>query len=777
MPNERYNAELAAYPFQEREKGVWLVKTKTLPVSSIFLWFAPAVALLTTATLAPAPPAVGNPPATPAPVAKTSKSAAPAPVSFTNDLLPVFTKLSCNSGPCHGQQNGKGGFRLSLRGWDPVFDQEQITKDAGGRRVSLKDATASLLLRKPTGMLPHGGGKLITPYSPEYQLLLRWINEGAKGPDEKEAKLTDVSLTPTGLDLPRAGEKRTIQVTATYSDKSTRNVTALARYQSQNDAVAQVDEGGQITTKGPGECAVLVSYGGIVRTVSVLVPFAKAELKPTTKPDDLDNIVERKLARLGLTPSATCTDSEFVRRVYLDTLALLPTPAETRAFLADKDPNKRAKLIDVLLERPEYVDYRTLKIADLLRVNGQYLSDEGADTYYRWIREQVATNVPYDRFVRELLTGRGSTFRTGPANFYRVAQNPEELAESTSQVFLGTRIACAKCHNHPFENWKQSDYYGVAAFFARYARKYGPEFAEEQVIVRRDGEVQHPRTKAVVRPRYLGGSEVTGEPDGDRRLTLAKWLASSDNRQFARVAVNRLWADFFGRGIVDPVDDFRISNPPANAELLETLATAFIQSGLDIKAMTKRILNSRTYQRSSQILPGNIKDDRYFARAYPRRLPSEALLDSIGQVTLKQDRYWPYPDGWRAAQIRDSRVGHYFLEVFGRPKREIVCACERSQQPNLAQSLHLMNSGAINGKLSAGDGRVAQLIKTYEKWAPEARDRKILEELYYLTLCRPPSNKELSAIYAYVQKQKDRKQGYEDALWALLNSEEFLFQK
>jgi hypothetical protein len=491
----------------------------------------------------------------------------------------------------------------------------------------------------------------------------------------------------------------------------------------------------------------------------------------------IDLLTEKKLTRLGLTPADLCTDSEFIRRVYLDTVALLPTPEETRRFLADKDPNKRAKLIDRLLERPEYVDYRALKLADLLRVNGLFLGEEGADVFYRWIHEQVEANAPYDRFVRELLTARGSNFHVGPANFYRIGGNPEELAETTAQAFLGTRIACAKCHNHPFENWTQSDYYGLAAFFGRFGRKGGPEFAEEQVFVRRDGEVQNPRTKQNAKMRYLGGAEVTGEPDADRRATLAKWLTATDNRQFARVAVNRLWADYFGRGIVDPVDDFRISNPPANAELLDALTDDFIKSGYDLKAMARKILNSRTYQRSSLITPGNARDDRYFARAYPRRLPAEALLDAVAQVTAKPDRFWPYPDGWRATQIRDSRNGHYFLEVFGRPKREILCACERSPQPNLSQSLHLMNSGNINFKVTAGDGRLAKLLKKYDAWAAPVRDRGLLDELYYTTLCRPPSADEAKSMLAYVAKQKDRAAGFQDVLWALLNSEEFLFQK
>jgi hypothetical protein len=699
------------------------------------------------------------------------------PVSFTNDLLPLFTRLGCNNGSCHGQQSGKGGFRLSLRGWDPAFDHEQITKDANGKRVSAADPTRSLLLRKPTGQMPHGGGRLIAPYSPEYRLLLRWIAAGRPGPDDKEAKLTALTVAPAETLQPRPGGTQQITVTATYSDGSRRNVTRLARYQSQNDAVASVDESGKVKTLGPGEGAILVSYGGLVRTAAFLVPFAPPLPVEKAPGGFIDRLVDVKLARLGLPASGPTTDAEFLRRVYLDTIALLPTPDVARRFLQDRSPDKRAKLIDALLERPEYADLRALRMADLLRVNGQFLGEEGADVYYRWIREQAEANVPYDRFVRALLTGRGSSYRVGPANYYRVAQNPEELAETTAQVFLGTRIACAKCHNHPFENWTQTDYYGLAASFARYGRKGGPEFGEEQVFVREDGEVQNPRTKQNARMRYLGGEELKAEPGPDRRAALADWMTAPANRQFARVAVNRLWADLFGRGIVEPVDDFRISNPPSNAPLLEALTDEFIRGGYDVKRLTRLLLNSRAYQRSSVILPGNARDDRYFARAYPRRLPAEILVDVVGQVTGKPDRFWPYPPGWRATQIRDSRVGAYFLEIFGRPKREIVCACERSPLPNLAQSLHLMNSRAINDKLASGDGGLAQTLKRFEPWAPAVRDRRITEELYYLALTRPPTPAESRRVTEYVAKQKDRRKGFEDALWALLNAEEFLFNK
>lgn len=720
--------------------------------------------------------AAPQPAAAPPPAAKTAHKRPP--VSLVNDVEPVLTKIGCNQGICHGQQNGQGGFKLSLRGWDPAFDWEQITKDANGKRVFAANPARSLLLLKPTGDVPHGGGKVLAKGSPEYLLLLRWLREGRAAPSEKDVRLTDLVVTPTERILPRPGGTQQLAVAARYSDGTARDVTPLARYQSQNDAVASVDDHGRVTARSSGESAVLVAYGGEVRTASFLVPYGNPVPAPTASAGYIDDLVYRKLRQLHITPSSRATDSEFIRRVYLDTIALLPTPAETRAFLADRDPRKRARLIDRLLERSEYVDSRTLRLADLLRVNGQLLSEEGADVYYRWIRDRVARNVPYDQFVRELLTARGSTFRTGPANYFRVAGNPDDLAETTAQSFLGTRIACAKCHNHPFENWKQSDYYGLAAFFVKMGHKGGPEFGEVQVYDnRRGGETTNPRTKQVVKPKFLGGPEPAIAADLDRRAVLAEGLAAKDNLLFARVAVNRIWADYFGKGIVDAPDDFRISNPPANAPLLDALAKDFIAHQFDVKYITRVILNSETYQRSSEIVPGNAKDDRYFARAYPRRLPAETLMDAVAQVTEKPDRFGAYPTGWRAVQVRDSRIGAYFLEVFGRPKREILCACERSPQPNLAQSLHLINSGSLNAKLTADDGRVAHLLKQFEPWAPAVRDRRIIEEMYLLTLCRPPSKAETQAVLAHIGKTKDRRKGFEDALWALLNSEEFLFNK
>jgi hypothetical protein len=703
------------------------------------------------------------------------------PAHFTRDVLPLLTKVGCNQGACHGQQGGKGGFKLSLRAWDALYDHEQITKDASGKRIAGTAPTETLLLKKATGQLKHGGGKVIDPASDAYKTIEQWLKLGAPMAGMQTAEITKLDVTPSAFGPQAAGIQIPLTVTATYADGYTRDVTATARFQAMNEAVAAVDADGNVSTHGPGDGTILVSYSGEVTTVRVTVPYAKASQKTTgsapSSGNPIDVAVLDKLNTLGLVASPRASDDDFLRRIYLDTLALLPTVAETRTFLADTGADKRTKLIDQLLARREHAQYRALRMADLLRVNGQFLSEEGADTYSRWLEDQAASNVPYDKVVRELLTSKGSTYRTGPANFYRVANTPPDLAETTAQAFLGTRIGCAKCHNHPFERWKQTDYYSFAAFFARFQHKYGPEFGEVSVMVRQSGEVTHPKTGKPMPLRALGGANLTIPDDQDRRAVLAEWLTSPSNRLFAEVAVNRIWAEYFGVGIVDATDDFRVSNPPSNQKLLDVLADAFIKSGFDVRAVERLILTSETYQRSSIILPGNRKDTRYFARAYPRRLPAEAMIDAIGVATGRPERFYPYPAEFRATMIRDSRIQNYFLETFGRPKREVACTCERSDAPNLSQALHLINSGFVHYKVTEWNGKVMQLMEQAKKLPEYAQDSQIIEELYLGTLCRYPTASEQSRMLAYIREQKDRKVAFEDCLWGLLNAEEFVFNK
>jgi hypothetical protein len=733
------------------------------PLASVSSKQAP-VPLPTTRASARAP----SLPTTPVP---WTKAVDRGPIHFATDVVPILTKVGCNQGACHGAAAGQNGFRLSLRGGDPAFDWEQIVKDANGKRVDQKHPARSLVFLKPTGQVSHGGGQRFKPDSPEAHLLLRWLKEGAQPPDDKLV-VKSVQVSPRERILPHKGQSFQIRVLARMSDSTTRDVTGLARYSSYDEGVATVDDTGRVTAQRGGESAIMVAYGGFVKVSNAVVPVGPSPLSLARlhRNNWIDDFVDRKLEQLRIQPSAECSDSEFVRRVYLDTIATLPTPAETQAFLRDPDPNKRRQLIDRLLERPEYTDFETLKLCDLLRVNSLYLSDEGADRFYRWIHDEVQAGVPYDQFVRELLTGRGPNYHSGPANYYRVSDSPEELAETTSQVFLGVRLQCAKCHNHPFERWTQNDYYSFAAFFARVGRKGGPEFGEEQIYVRTAGEVTDPKTKKPVAPAFLGAGAASVPGEEDRRAVLADWLTSRGNRQFARVVVNRIWAELFGRGIVDPIDDFRVSNPPANGPLLEVLTQEFIDHGYDVKHMIRLILNSRTYQESSVVTPTNARDERHFARALPRRLTAEEAMDAIAQVTGKSDRFGSRPMGTRAIQLRDSRQGSYFLEVFGRPKREILCACERDQGPNLSQSLHLINGSDLNGKLTAGDGRLASLIKAGKS------DLDIIDALYLGALGRYPTPDEARVALRQVRDRKEKRQtAFEDLLWALLNTEEFLY--
>ncbi len=703
------------------------------------------------------------------------------PAHFTRDVLPVLTKVGCNQGACHGQQGGKGGFKLSLRAWDALYDLEQITKDASGKRVAGAMPAETLLLKKATGQLNHGGGKVIEPTSDAYKTVEHWLKLGAPAPGSQLAEIVSIDVTPKKLGPQGPGIEIPLTVIAKYADGYTRDVTSRARFQAMNEAVALVDSDGNVSTSGPGDGTVLVTFGGEVATVSVTVPYSTVPQQSSrireVSGNPIDAAVARKLNALGLVASPRSSDDDFLRRVYLDTLALLPTVAETKAFLADTTTDKRAKLIDQLLARREHAQYRALRMADLLRVNGQFLSEEGADTYSRWLEEQAAANVPYDKVVRALLTSKGSTYRTGPANYYRVANTPPDLAETTAQAFLGTRIGCAKCHNHPFERWKQSDYYSFAAFFARFQHKYGPEFGEVSVMVRQSGEVGHPKTGKPMPLRPLGGSDLVIPDDQDRRAALADWLTSPSNRLFADVAVNRIWAEYFGVGIVDSTDDFRVSNPPSNPELLAILSDTFIKSGFDVRAVERLILTSETYQRSSVILPGNRMDTRSYARSYPRRLPAEAMIDAIGVATGRPERFYPYPAEYRATMIRDSRIQNYFLETFGRPKREVACTCERSDAPNLSQALHLINSAFVHYKVTEWNGKVMQLIEQAKKLPEFRQDSQIIEDLYLSTLCRYPSAAEQSKMLAYIRGQKDRKAAFEDCLWGLLNAEEFVFNK
>ena len=710
------------------------------------------------------------------------------PVSFNNEIEPLLTRAGCNMGSCHGSQFGKGGFKLSLAGFDPDLDYQNIAKQAKGRRLSLVDPARSLLLLKPSMSVPHGGGLRLAPKSANYALLTRWLTQGAPGPNPADPSITALDVTPVERVFSKMGDSLQLKVTAKYSDGSARDVTAYARLSSLNDAIASCTPEGRVKAVGKGQTAIMVRYSGLAAVSTMMAPYSTPGKKqPAPDPRDLANpidaLVTRKQIQLGLSPSPVCDDRTFIRRVSFDLIGTSPSQKEIDAFLADSRPDKRAHLVDTLLDRPEYADYWDLKWGDLLRSNRPTLGVKGMWSFSNWIHEQLRTNRPVNEFVRDLILAQGSTFTSGPSNYYRVASNPEDLAETTSQVFLGVRLQCAKCHHHPFERWSQADYYQFAAFFARVGLKNSGDFGlfgDERVVKINDGgEVRLPKTGAVMRPTPLGlhlatlSTEKQPDPDadGDRRRALADWLTSKDNRRFARNIANRYWGYMFGEGIVNPIDDQRVTNPPSNPVLLDALADDLVKNGYDLKHLLRTICTTRTYQRSSQATLANSKDELFFSHYVPKRLPAETLLDAIDYVCGTREKFNDLPAGTRAIQLPDPSVGSDFLDVFGRPQRQIACECERENQPNLSQALRLMNGDTVNRKVGQDTGRLEKMIKSKES------DETILNSIYESTLARPPRLTERQPVMAVLAftPNRDRKAVFEDVMVTLLNSKEFLF--
>lgn len=692
------------------------------------------------------------------------------PPRFVTDVIPVLTRAGCTGGACHGANSGKGGFRLSLLGYDPDWDYIALTRLGGARRITPADPESSLILRKPTLAAPHKGGKIFTPASPLYRVLRDWIAGGMPAPDAREPRVVRLEVTPAVRTM-APGQTQRIRVRAHYSDGTVRDVTGQTLFSASDETVARVTPSGEARVVGPGEGAVIIRYQGLVATARLRSPFAPpknvAAQRRFNNPIDL--LVQRKLDALGLEASPRCTDAEFLRRAMLDITGVLPTPDEVRAFLADTDPAKREKLVDALLERPEYVDFWTLKWGDILRASRNVLGERGMYALNHWIRQSVAENKPWDRFAREILLAQGSPFEIGPANFYRSATTPEALAETTAQVFLGVRMQCARCHNHPFEKWTQNQYYQMAAFFARVRSKDGERPGERTIFLVRNGEVQHPRTGQPAPPTPLDARPIPADFDGDRREKLAEWLTSKHNPFFAHVFVNRVWRHMMGRGLVEPVDDLRATNPASNEELLNYLASDFAASGFNVRRLIRNIALSETYQRSSIPTPGNARDTKFHSHYAFKRLGAEQLLDAIAAATGVPEKFNGYPSGTRAAQLPDSTVASYFLDLFGRPARNIPCECERTDEPNLGQILHLMNSKGINTRLSSSEGRIARLI------AAKVSDTQLIEELYLASVSRHPSKEERQSAMKALATAKDRQKAAEDILWALLNSTEFLF--
>jgi hypothetical protein len=662
--------------------------------------------------------------------------------SYRNQVISVLSKTGCNMGACHGAAAGKNGFRLTLRGYDPELDYDRLLHESGGRRISKSDPGNSLLLKKATLAVPHAGGMRFKPDSLEYKVLADWIAGGMPGPTAEDPKLVRLEVFPAERVLTEKSDQQLL-VTAVFTDGHTEDVTNWARYASNEEAIAKVDEGGKVSTEGVGETAITVIYLDKVSFARVTVPFANKVNEASYsafKPNNfIDNAVLGKLKTLRILPSDVAADEEFLRRVYLDSIGTLPTPAEVRAFLNDKSPNKRAKAIDDLLERPEYVDFWTYKWGDLLRVNRETLTEKGMWAFYTWVRDSVAQNKPWDKLVYEVVTANGSNFSDGPSNFYRISRNPEDLTETVSQAFLGIRVQCARCHNHPFEKWTQADYYKFANLLSRINRKTGDHPQDLVITTANGGEINFPKTGKPLAPTPYDGQPLASDSPEDRRVYLAEWLASPKNEYFVRSIVNRVWRHYMGRGLIEPVDDLRATNPASNEVLMQAMGKDLVDHKFDLKHLMRQIMNSRTYQLTSRPRPENKKDDRQYSRYFVKRLTAEQLLDAICQVTSQPEKFPNLPTGYRAIQLPDTKVNNYFLDVFGRPPRQITCDCERAQEPNMAQALHLINGAGVNQKIAADSGLVAGLIKANKK------DAEIVEELYLTCFGRLPTKVEMDA--------------------------------
>lgn len=696
----------------------------------------------------------------------------PDTVSFRNDVVPAFSQANCNMGACHGTPTGKGGFKLSLRGYLPDQDYTILSREAGGRRIDVFAPDASLVLRKPLGEVAHEGGLRLSRNTMSHQMIRDWIAEGAVD-DPAAPKAVKLEIAPENRVIHEPFTTQQVAVRVTYSDNTVRDVTPLAYYNSSAPEIADVDINGFVTFKSAGEAAIIAHYQDLVAIVRLTHLVEVPGFKPVAVPTDnvIDQAVFAKLNRMRIAPSNISTDEEYLRRVYLDTIGVLPTVEERAAFLADKSADRRARVIDSLLNREEFYDFWTLKLADVLRSNARLIQPKGTQVFQRWIHDSLKADKPMDQFVRELLTADGSTFKNPAANYYRISRDPDSSVETTAQLFMGVRIQCAKCHNHPFERWTQDDYYGFAAFFSRVKQKKGLLPDEEIIYAATDGEVRQPRTGAVMKPKALGGPVYDDAATADERRTrMAKWLTGPENPFFAKSLVNRIWYHMVGRGIVEPVDDFRDSNPASNDELLDGISADFVKNGYSLKRLVRMIATSRTYQLSARTNELNASDNLYFSHAFTRLLPAEVLLDAISTFTLSPTAFGGLPDGVRATQIPDGKMENPFLKTFGRPARELACECERESDSNLSQALQLIGGATVNGKLRDDKGRMAALAKS-GKPAEE-----IVKELYLAALSREPSAEEVKAAAKHINEAKEKRLAVEDIGWVLINSKEFLFR-
>jgi len=692
----------------------------------------------------------------------------PPPRSFNADVMPVLTKIGCNGGGCHGALNGQNGFKLSLFGYEPDQDYEMIVHKHDGRRVNLTDPEKSLILQKPTFQVPHGGGKLLKKDSPEYNALLAWLKDGARRIPENEKRIVALRVTPPQSVLFGKEATRQLLVTARYSDGTERDITRTTRFQSNDDSIAKVSAEGVVAAVRGGETAIVVRAPGIAGGAKVDVVLEQRSVPEVVANNFIDDYVFSKLRTLEIPPSDLADDATFLRRASLDIIGLIPTADEASAFLADRDPAKRAKLVDRLLERPEYADFWALYWGDHLNNTKQLLYNKGPYVFTRWLNRAFRQNMPYNEFVRELLTSSGNMYVAGATSYYPLMKKEEDLAAITSQVFLGVSIECARCHNHPLERWTRDDFNGMAAFFSQVKYKSaGPRNNERVLYVDFKRQFQNPDTKRVYWPKALDGPVLAVTNEVDRRELLADWITSPTNPFFAKAIVNRMWRNFMGRGLVEPVDDFRITNPATNGPMLDALAKDFVDHGYDLHQLIRRITASRAYQLSSRPNEANRDDKMAYSRHYSRRLTAEQLLDSVSQATGVPERFTSLYPGTRAAQLPEPEVESYFLEVFDRPSRQLIC--ERKQPPTLNQALHLISGNTIQKKVTDPQGMLDKMLD--ENRAP----RQIVEELYLRTLSRYPDAEESSNAEAAIAKSPSARGGLEDVFWALLNSKEFLY--
>ena len=705
------------------------------------------------------------------------------PLSFSEDVIPILTKAGCNQGACHGGQFGQGSFKLSLLGFAPEQDHPSIVRDWNQRRISLVSPADSLLIEKAVAAIPHGGGRRILVDSPEFETLKAWIAAGAPGPVKSEPRVTGITVTPREREY-RQDESEQLLVVADYSDGTHRDVTRLARYDSLGQGIAAVTRDGCITAEGSGQTAIMVRYRGHAKVSSVVRPFAADVDLSDFKPDNfVDEHVRARWQKLGIQPSPTCSDGQFIRRAYLASIGTLPASDQVERFMASDDQNKRATLIDELLgltgdpEQDDFVEewsaYWSQKWGDLLRNNREKTGEIGMWAFASWIRAAFRENKPMDEFVREILLARGSIYQNGQANYYKIADQPTDLAERTAQVFLGVRLECARCHQHPFESYSQTDYYGMAAFFTRVTTKRSSDFGAfgDDTIVRlkSSGNIKHPRTGNVVPPTLLGASSFDFDSSRDLRRPLAEWLTSPENPLFARNIVNRTWGHLMGTALVEPIDDMRVTNPPSNPELLDALAANFVENGYDLRKLMRVIMTSRVFQLSSTATPANASDDRFFSHYSTTRLPAEVLLDAIDVACGTQERFTGVPLGTRAIELPDPNFSSYFLDTLGRPQRIVSCECERTAEPNLAQVLQLANGELIQRKLTDKEGRISKLIEE------TTDDEAAFSNLYTATVSRRPTDLENQHCHSILADADDRRSGLEDILWTLINSREFTF--